>query len=132
RTTAPAAAATRGNGLFGNGNFARGSFAPGESRAPGTGFLGGLRGEGGFSLSGTVQSVTGDTLTIATANGQTLEFGLGADTTYSTKAPATAADVKTGSNVEVQLQLGGNAFRPNASAAPSGPVGTASSVTVVP
>ncbi len=134
RSTAPvAAASTRGNGLFGNGNFARGSFAPGQSGAPG-GFLGGgLRGEGGFNLSGTVQSVTGDTLTITTANGQTLEFTLGADTTYSTKAPGTAADVKAGSKVEVQLQLGANGFRPNASAAPSaGPVGTASSVTVVP
>jgi hypothetical protein len=80
-----------------------------------------------------VQSVTGDTLTITTANGQTLEFTLGADTTYSTKTPATAGDVKAGSKVEVQLQLGAGGFRPNASAAPSaGPVGTAGSVTVVP
>jgi hypothetical protein len=134
RNTAPVAAASaRGNGLFGNGNFARGSFEPGASGAPGGGFLGGLRGDGGFNLSGTVQSVTGDTLTITTANGQTLEFTLGADTTYSTKAPATAGDIKTGSKVEVQLQLGAGGFRPNASAAPSaGPVGTAGSVTVVP
>jgi hypothetical protein len=129
RNTAPVAAASaRGNGLFGNGNF-----APGASGAPGGGFLGGLRGDGGFNLSGTVQSVTGDTLTITTANGQTLEFTLGADTTYSTKSPATAGDVKTGSKVEVQLQLGAGGLRPNASAAPSGgPVGTAGSVTVVP
>ncbi len=64
------------------------------------------------------QSVTGDTLTITTANGQTLEFTLGAQTTYDTKAPATAADVKPGSKVEVQLQLGAgaNGFRGNASA----------------
>ena len=137
RSTAPVAAASaRGNGFFGNGNFARGSFEPGASGAPGGGFLGGgLRGDGGFNLSGTVQSVTGDTLTITTANGQTLEFTLGADTTYSTKAPATAGDVKAGAKVEVQLQLaaGAGGLRPNASAAPSaGPVGTASSVTVVP
>jgi hypothetical protein len=135
RSTAPvAAAAARGNGFFGNGDFARGSFAPGASGAPG-GFLGGLRGEGGFNLSGTVQSVTGDTLTITTADGRTLEFTLGAETTYSTRAPAAAADVKAGSKVEVQLQLGngnGNGFRPNASGAPSGPVGTAGNVTVVP
>ena len=77
--------------------------------------------------------MTADTLTITTANGQTLEFTLGTGTTYSTQAPATAADVKTGSKVEVRLQPGGNGFRPNGSAAPSsGPVGTASSVTVVP
>lgn len=134
RNTAPvAAAATRGNGLFGNGTFARGSFAPGASGVPGGFGGGGLRGEAGFNLSGTVQSVTGDTLTITTANGQTLEFSLGTGTTYSTKAPATAADVKAGAKVEVQLQPGTNGFRPNASAAPSaGPVGTASSVTVVP
>jgi hypothetical protein len=134
RNTAPVAAATgRGNGLFGNGNFARGSFAPDGSGGPGGGFLGGLRGDGGFSLSGTVQSVTGDSLTITTANGQTLQFALGADTTYSSRTPASAADVKTGSKLEVQLQLGAGGFRPNASAAPSGgPVGTAGSVTVVP
>ncbi|HEX7951215.1 MAG TPA: hypothetical protein VF494_12760 [Candidatus Limnocylindrales bacterium] len=134
RSTAPVAAASaRGNGLFGNGNFPRGSFAPDASGARGDGFLGGLRGGGGFSLSGTVQSVTGDTLTITTADGRTLEFTLGAGTTYSTRAPATAAEVKPGSKVEVQLQLGnGNAFRPNASGAPSGPVGTAGNVTIVP
>ena len=48
-----------------------------------------------------------DTLTLKTANGQTLEFSLGADTTYASKTPATAADVKAGSKVEVQLQAGG-------------------------
>jgi hypothetical protein len=134
RNTAPVAAASaRGNGLFGNGNFPFGSFAPGASGAPGGGFGGTLRGDGGFNLSGTVQSMAGDTLTITTADGQTLEFALGADTTYSTKSPATAADIKTGSKVEVQLQVGAGGFRPNASAAPSaGPVGTAGSVTVVP
>ncbi len=65
-----------------------------------------------------------------------MTFTLGADTTYNTQAPATAADVKAGSKVEVQLQLaGGGVFRggPGASAQPSGaPVGTAGSVTVVP
>ncbi len=91
-----------------------------------------LRGGGGFNLSGTVQSVTGDTLTITTANGQTVEFTLGSATTYSAKTPATASDVKAGSKVEVQLEFG-DGGRPTASAAASpGPVGTASSVTVVP
>ena len=60
-----------------------------------------------------------------------LEFTLGADTAYGSKTPATAADVKTGSKVEVQLNFRG-AARPSASAVPSGPIGTASSVTVVP
>ena len=136
RSTAPVAAATaRGTGNFAGGNFARGSFTPGQSGAPadGSGFLGGIRGGGGVNLSGTVQSVSGDTLTITPADGQTVELSIGSDTNYHTQSPATASDVKAGSKVEVQLQFGAGGFRPNASAAPSaGPVGTASSVTVVP
>jgi hypothetical protein len=141
RSTAPAATGGARGGNFPGGNFPAGSFAagnfPGGSFAPdGSGGQGPAFGRGGgFNLSGTVQSVTGDTLTITTANGQTLEFTLGSETTYATKAAATAGDVKPGSKVEVQLQLGAgaNGFRPNASAAPSaGPVGAAGSVTVVP
>lgn len=126
RSTAPVAAAgLRGDGNFAGGNFPRGSFAPGQSGAPGGGS------GGGFNLSGTVQSVTGDTLTITTANGQTLEFTLGSDTTYDTKTTATASDVKAGSKVEVQLDFGAGG-QPTASTAASGPIGTARSVTVVP
>ena len=134
RNTAPVAAASaRGNGTFGGGNFANRSFAPGSSGAPG-GFGGGLLGGGGgFNLSGTVQSLTADTLTITTVNGQTLEFTLGADTAYDTKAAATASVVKVGSKVEVQLDNFRGAGRPAASAeASAGPLGTATSVTVVP
>ncbi|MEA2609959.1 MAG: hypothetical protein QOJ75_2202 [Chloroflexota bacterium] len=129
RSTAPVAAAAQRNGNF--GNFPRASFAPGQSGAPGGGGVGGRLGGGGnFNLSGTVQSVTADTLTITTANGQTVEFSLGSATTYDSKTPATASAVTPGSKVEVQLDFAGG--RPTASAAPSGPVGTASSVTVVP
>jgi hypothetical protein len=130
RSTAPAAT---GGALGGNfpglgGNFPGGSFAPDASGGPGGAFTRG----GGFNLSGTVESITDDTLTLKTASGQTLEFSLGADTTYDSKTPATAADVKAGSKVEVQLRAGGNG-QPQASAAASaGPIGTASSVTVVP
>jgi hypothetical protein len=147
RNTAPAA--TGGN--FPGGNFPGGNFPnasgglgggfPGGSFAPNaSGGLGGAFGRGGgFNLSGTVESITGDTLTLKTANGQTLEFSLGADTTYSSKTPATAADVKAGSKVEVQLRgigngqppAGGNG-QPQGSAAPSGPIGTAGSVTIDP
>jgi len=137
RSTAPVAAAgQRGAGNFAGGNFPRGSFAPGQSGAPGDGNGGGFQGGGfggggGFNLSGTVQSVTADTLTITTANGQTLEFTLGSSTTYGSKSPATVSDIKTGSRVEVQLNFGAGG-RPTASATASGPIGTASSVTVVP
>jgi hypothetical protein len=132
RNTAPAATGGARAGNFGGGNFPGGNF-PGGSFAPdASGGLGGAftRG-GGFNLSGTVESITADTLTLKTANGQTLEFSLGADTTYASKTPATAADVKAGSKVEVQLRAGGDG-QPRASAAASGPIGTAGSVTVVP
>jgi hypothetical protein len=133
RNTAPVSAATGGNGRA--GAFANGSFAPRASGQPGFG-RGGLGGGfgGGLSISGTVKSVDGDTLTITTANGQTIEVTTGDSTTYHAQTPATAADVKTGSNVQVQLQLDGNGGqgRPNASSAPAGPIGTAGSVTVVP
>jgi hypothetical protein len=132
RNTAPAVTGGARGGNFPGGNFPGGNF-PGGSFAPdASGGLGGAftRG-GGFNLSGTVESITDDTLTLKTANGQTLEFGLGADTTYASKTPATAADVKAGSKVEVQLRAGGNG-QPQASAAASGPIGTAGSVTIDP
>jgi hypothetical protein len=133
RSTAPVSAATGGNG---RGAFANGSFAPRASGQPGFGGRGGFGGGAGagLSINGTVKSVDGNTLTIATANGQTIQVTTGDSTTYHTQAPATAADVKTGSNVQVQLQFDGNGggARPNASSAPTGPIGTAGSVTVVP
>ena len=127
RNTAPAATGGAGNFPNFGGNFPGGSFAPDASGGLGSAFTRG----GGFNLSGTVESITGDTLTLKTANGQTLEFSLGADTTYDSKTPATAADVKAGSKVEVQLRAGGNG-QPQASAAASGPIGTAGSVTIDP
>jgi hypothetical protein len=138
RTTAPAAAATGDRGNFGAGNFPGpgASLAPGASAAPG-GFLGGGQGGvgglgGGLTVSGTVQSVTADTITIETEAGQTVELSLDSDTTYHRKTDGAAADVATGSTVEVQLDFAGGLGRPTASADTSGSVGTASSVTVVP
>ena len=131
RNTAPVSAGAGGNRFPGNGNFPIGSLAPDGSGGPGA--FGGRGGLGAaFTLSGTVQSVSGDTLTITTANGQTLEFALGPDTTYDTRTDASASSVTTGSNVEIQLGDGAAGFVPGASAAPSGPIGTASRVTVVP
>ncbi len=136
RSTAPASAST-GRGGFGANN-PNASFGPRASGAPG--FGGGRGGFGGFggaglTVRGTVQSVSGDTVTIKTANGQTIEVTTGADTTYNTQAPASASDVTAGKTVQVQITpTGGGAggFRPGASGAPTGPVGTAGSITVVP
>ena len=130
RTTAPVSAATgitRGNG---GAAFPRGSFVPGANGGP-TFVRGGF---GAPTISGTVESVDGDTITIKTASGQTVKVTTGASTTYHTQAPADATDVKPGSKVDVQVQFdgAGGAGRPSASDAPTGPIGTAGSVTVVP
>jgi hypothetical protein len=134
RTTAPVSATT-GNGrtgVAGGAGFPRGSFAPGASGQPGFG-RGGFGGGGaGLTINGTVVSVSGDTLTIKTATGQTIEVTTGASTTYHTESAATASDVQAGKNVQVQLDFGGGAGRPSASATTTGPVGTAGSVTVIP
>ncbi len=135
RTTAPVSAAT-GTGRGGNfgGGFPGASFAPGASGQPGFG-RGGFGGAGGgaVTVSGTVVSVAGDTLTIKTASGQTIEVSTGTSTTYNTQTPGSASDVQAGKTVQVQLTFaGGGAGRPNASSAPSRPIGTAGSVTVVP
>ncbi|MFL5720648.1 MAG: hypothetical protein ACJ778_09260 [Chloroflexota bacterium] len=138
RTTAPASAATTGRGGFGTNN-ANASFAPRGSGAPGFGGRGAFGGFGGAGLTirGTVESVDSDSVTIKTPNGQTIEVSTGADTTYNTETPASATDVTEGKTVQVQIQPtnganGGGLFRPGASGAPSGPVGTAGSITVIP
>ena len=87
---------------------------------------------GGLTVSGTVQSVTADSLTVTTASGQTVTFSLTGDTGYHSETDATAADVTQGATVDVRVDLAGGAGRPTASADPSTPLGTASSVTVVP
>ena len=140
RTTAPASAATGASrGGFVGGQFPGGSFAPRASGQPGSGRggFGGAFGGGagaGLTVSGTVVSVSGDTMTLKTASGATIEVATGPSTTYDTQAPASASDVAAGKTVEVQLDItGGGGFgRPNASGAPAGPAGTANSITVVP
>jgi hypothetical protein len=130
RSTAPVA--TGGFGQFRNGNFPGGSFDPNASFAPGRG---GFFAAGGLTVEGTVQSVTGDTLTITTESGRTVEVTLGADTQYHQQAAGTASDVTTGSKVSVQLDLAGRGQANSGqggNGAASGPTGTASDVTVIP
>ena len=135
RSTAPVAA-TAGSGRNGTGNgngFPNASVAPRASGQPGFGrggFGGGL-GSGGLTINGTVESVNGNTMTIRTASGQTIEVATDDSTTYHTQAPASAADVQAGETVQVQVDFAGGG-RPGAGGTTSGPVGTAGSVTVVP
>ena len=111
--------------------FENGAGFPTGSGAPGFGGAGGFPG-GGRTITGTVAAIDADTLTITTESGQTMELTLGSDTTYSTKAPAASSDVTTGATVEIQLDFGAGGGALGGGAAAAGPIGTASSVTVVP
>ena len=76
----------------------------------------------GITISGEVTAVSADQLTLKLASGQTIQVGLNGSTTYHSQAPATAADVTTGSTVQVQVgpRRGGNGDRPAARAARRG------------
>jgi hypothetical protein len=127
RVTAPAAAATTRGG-FGNGAFAGGTGAAG-------GGTGGGLGRGGFGggvlITGTVDSVSGATMTLKEANGTSVIVNLAGTTTYHAQAAATAANVTAGKQVQVQVQLtggfgggaGGGAEAPGASPAVGGAAG---------
>lgn len=137
RGTAPTpAAAGLGQGFRNGGAFPGGSFDPTASGAPGGGGNGaGLFGAGGLTVEGTVESVTGDTLTITTEAGQTVEVSLGSDTEYHEQTAGSASDVTTGSKVSVQLDLAGRGFgngNQGGNGTTTGPTGTASDVTVIP
>jgi len=134
RSTAPTAAST-GTGRFGNGNG-----FPTGSGAPGFGGQGGFGGRGGPTITGTVKSIDGTAMTVTTASGQTIQVTLDPTTVYSTNSPATESAVTPGSKVQVRVAFtagagagfgnGGNGGANGAT--PSGPLGTANSVTVVP
>ncbi len=139
RSTAPATAAADGPRFRNGAVFPGGSFDPNASFAPGRGGNGaGFFGAGGLTVEGTVQSVTGDTLTITTDTGRTVEVSLGADTDYHQQAAGAASDVTTGSKVSVQLDLTGRGQGNGGQGAnggngtATGPTGTASDVTVIP
>ncbi len=97
---------------------------------------------GSVTITGTVDAVSAQSITLKTPSGQSITLGLDAATTYHQLAGATASDVSAGETVEVQMSGG---FRPGQAGQPgqpdqSGPpdtsgtsaLGTASSVTVVP
>ncbi len=140
RTTAPTTTATAGrfNGGFG-GVTPNGSFDPNAA--------GGFRGNGGFAgrgglggglmVTGTVDSMTADSITITTGAGQPVTIGLDPNTTYHQQNAASSSDVQTGKKVILEVTGG---FRPgtddNSGGANNGGgtfrLGTASDVTVVP
>lgn len=151
RVTAPTTAAANGNGggRFGNGGgpFFGGPNASGAPNGNG-GFAGngGFVGAGGVAIEGTVTAISADSVTLQLANGQSVTIPIDAQTTYHSRSAATAADVTTGSTVQVQLQGGGGRFGngggnagngngnggPAASGQPARSLPTAGSITLVP
>jgi hypothetical protein len=105
RATAPAAAAVTGFPGPGQGGPG-GSFNPGGASGVGGAFGGG---DASVTISGTVKSVDGTTLTITTANGTDTAIDTSASTFHAQSA-ATAADVTIGSTVSVSVS--GLGFRP--------------------
>ena len=120
RATAPAAASgfaeRNGAGPGTTGAVPGASFDPAQGGPGGAGP--GAFGDRTMSITGTVKSSDGTTMTITTASGTetTVDF---AGSTYHSQAAATASDVKAGATVSVTVTgLGG--FRgANASAAPT-------------
>ncbi len=143
RVTAPTATAGGGGGRGAGGAFnfpGGGSFAPGGSF--GTGANGGLaRFTGGVSIKGTITEVTADHISLKLANGTTVTIPVDGDTAYHRQTGATAADVTSGTTVQVQLSAGigggggGGGLQPNASRAPvqggGRTIGPASDITIV-
>jgi ferric-dicitrate binding protein FerR (iron transport regulator) len=139
RMTAPAQTITAGafpNGGF-NGNGQGGPGNGGFQGRPGNGQGGfGIFGAGGATIEGTVEAVSDTTLTLRTADGQTIQIALSDTTTYHSQSDATASDVVTGGQVLVRLNLrrgDGAAGGPQASAGPGGGFSmSAGDITVVP
>jgi hypothetical protein len=98
RLTAPASAATTGNGGNGGNGFGRN---PNASFPPG-GFVG-RGGAGALALEGTVTAVDASGMTIQLTSGQSITVGTTSSTTYQKADTGTATDAAVGSNVLVQL-----------------------------
>jgi len=112
------------NGGGGPGVGPFGSFDPAN-------FGGGLgdRALAGQSVSGTVVSVSSDSMTVQLASGQTVTIATTSSTTYHGQTSAAVTDVTTGATVTVKTTGGTNAV-PGASASASSSAGTATDVTV--
>ena len=122
RSTAPAAAPTQVAGVTPGGRFftnggpgasldPNGGFGagPGANSGNGNGNGGRFGFAGGPTIEGTVDSITADSVTIKTADGNTITIGLDSATTYHQQADATASDVEAGKTVILKLSGG---FRP--------------------
>jgi hypothetical protein len=99
-----------------NGNADVGQFGGGPNAS---GARAGALGE--TTLSGTVVSVSADSITLELASGQTVQVATGPSTTYHGQSSATSTDVTTGATVTVQTTVGagaGSSASPNVAASP--------------
>jgi hypothetical protein len=134
RVTAPtAAAAAVPSGALGFGNFPRGSLAPGQTFNPGGGLgRGGVGGGLGGGVTGTVQSISGSTLTLLLSTGSTVTIDLSGSTTYHNETAGSSSDVKVGTKVQVQIETAAAAgATPNPSGSGDRTI-TASDILIVP
>lgn len=121
RVTAPSPtfAGFRGGGNGGNGpNGADGfpGFGGGANGPGGGGFRGG-------GLEGTVESISGDTMTLKTSNGSTITVTLSRTTAYAKQVGGQASDITQGTTVRIGLNL--------TAGAPAGGSVSATSVTLI-
>jgi hypothetical protein len=136
-TDANAVTAANGTTPSATGSTAPGGSLPSASSQPGgNGAFGGRNGGEGFgrasfggaTLQGTVDSVSGNAVTVRLASGATVSVGLGPSTAYHQQTPGSQADLAAGKTVILRIsgrfgsddQQGG------------GTLGTATDVTVVP
>jgi hypothetical protein len=117
RVTAPSptfAGFRGGNG--GNGGNGFPGFG-GGANGPGGGGL------GGGGLQGTVESISGDTMTLKTANGSTITVTLSSATTYAKEVGGQVSDITEGATVRIGINI--------AAGAPAGDSVPATSVTLI-
>ena len=95
------------------GNFA--AFRADASGAPGAAARADLSGT--VTITGTVVSVSADSITLKLADGTTETIATGSSTTYHNQTAGSSSDLAAGQTVQVQTSGGANAA-PNASASP--------------
>lgn len=118
RVTAPGPAFA---GFPGGGNGPNGGNGfPGLGGGPNGPGGGGFRGGG---LEGTVESISGDTMTLKTANGSTITVTLSSTTTYAKQVDGQASDITQGATVRIGLNV--------TAGAPTGDSVPATSVTLI-
>ncbi len=135
-TVQPAAASAPTGGARGGFGRALPSLAPGQTFDTSQ-FGGGAggRGLGGVSggVSGTVQSISANSIKVQLANGTTQTIDISGTTTYHSAAAASSTDIKVGTSVTVQIDtaaLASQTPNPSASGALSGRILTAKDVLI--